>query len=58
MYTINIYKSYNQLEISFKDIQEENLDNIIETIEGGLWLYCKKWYEENTLVEFRIEVID
>lgn len=58
MYTINIYKDYNQLEISFKDIQEENLDNIIETIEGGLWLYCKKWYEENTLVEFRIEVID
>lgn len=58
MYTINIYKSYNQLEISFKDIQEENLNNIIETIEGGLWLYCKKWYEENTLVEFRIEVID
>lgn len=26
MYTINIYKDMNQLDISFKDVQEENLD--------------------------------
>lgn len=59
MYTINVYKNYNQLEISFKDVQEENLDTVLETIEGGLWVYCKKWYEENNnLIEFRIEVID
>lgn len=58
MYTINIYKDMNQLEISFKDVQEENLDAVLETIEGGFWLYAKKWYEETNIIEFRIEVID
>ena len=58
MYTINIYKDMNQLDISFKDVQEENLDTVLETIEGDFWLYVKKWYEENNIIEFRIEVID
>lgn len=58
MYTINIYKGMNQLEISFKDVHEENLDTVLETIEGGFWLYVKKWYEETNIIEFRIEVID
>lgn len=50
MYTINIYKDMNQLDISFKDVQEENLDTVLETIEGGFWLYVKNGMKKTTLL--------
>lgn len=59
MYTINIYKNYDQLEMIIKDVQEENLDHVFKNIEEAISIHGKEWYKEGLgTIEFRIEVID
>ena len=59
MYTINIYKNYDQLEMTIKDIQEENLDAVFKHLKETISLHGKNWYKVSLdTIEFRIEVID
>lgn len=59
MYTINIYKDLDRLELSMRDIKIYELTNVLKRLEETISSCANKWYKKDgDSILFRIEVVD